>query len=810
MPRVRYYVMAHMTRFFRLLFIAAGGLFLLLLAAAVGGWFWLRTSLPQTGGTVALDAVSASVEVIRDENDVPHIFAATPEDAYAALGYVHAQDRLWQMETMRRLGAGRLSEIFGEATLPLDRYARTFGLYRLAEAQVARLRPEERKLIDAYARGVNAYLHHHTGALPPEFVLLRHEPEDWRPADSLVWARIMAMRLSRNWSTELLRWRLGRKLDPAQIRQLWPDEDGDAPITLSDKVRAAALPLDSLAATIPAAFTSADASNAWAVAGDRTDSGKPVLANDPHLGFGAPILWYLAHVEAPGLSLTGATVPGVPLLILGHNGRIAWGMTTTGGDLEDLYLEDVDPVDPDRYLTPDGPQPFLRRTEEIKVRGKRSVALTVRATRHGPVISDLVKDAKEVVDSDGNGAQVVALASAALREDDDTARALLRINTASDWSGFVQAARDFGAPQQNLFFAGTNGDIGLIAPARLPVRRNGNGLAPVSGADGTHDWVGFVPFEAIPRVHNPRSGVIINANNRLVDASYPHLITHDWDSSWRAIRIEELLAGNARHDVAAAATLQMDTLSTAARRLVPLLLAAPAISPRAKAAVEILRSWDFRMQRDRAAPMIYAAWARHLMEAIAADELGPMYADYGRTRPGFLVAVLTRNRRWCDDVTTEKTESCNDRIALALNNALDEIAGEQGDDMAAWRWGAVHRADFVHRIFSRVPLIDRLVEMTIETDGGDNTVNRGQTVGFGPNPYRHSHGAGFRAVYDLSNLARSRFVIATGQSGNPLSPHYRDMLQRWRDGGHIEIAADRDTARRRAVDTLLLVPGGTR
>jgi len=806
MLRVSHYVLAEMTRVFRFLLIAAGGLVLLLLAAVVGGWLWLRTSLPQTGGTIALDAVSASVEVIRDENGVPHIFAATPEDAYAALGYVHAQDRLWQMETMRRLGAGRLSEIFGEVTLPLDRYARTFGLYRLAEAQVARLRPDERKLIDAYARGVNAYLHHHSGALPPEFVLMRHTPEDWRPADSLVWARIMAMRLSRNWSTELLRWRLSRRLDPEQIRQLWPDEDGDAPITLSDKMRAAALPLDSLAAAIPPAFTSADASNAWAVAGDRTDSGKPVLANDPHLGFGAPILWYLAHVEAPGLSLTGATVPGVPLLILGHNGRIAWGMTTTGGDLEDLYVEDVDPADPGRYLTPDGPQPFLRRIEKIGVRGKPPVSLTVRATRHGTVISDLVSKTRTIIGAEQARTPVIALASAALRDDDDTARALLGINNASDWSGFVAAARDFGAPQQNLFFADTHGDIGLIAPAHLPVRRSGNGLAPVSGADGAHDWTGFVPFKALPRVHNPRSGIIVNANNRLVGPSYPHLITHDWDSSWRAIRIEESLAGAARHDVAAAAALQMDTLSTAARRLVPLLLAAPATSPRAQAAAALLRDWDYRMQRVRAAPMIYAAWVRHLMETIAADELGPMFADYGRPRPGFLVAALTRNPRWCDDVTTEKTESCNDRIALALDRALDEITREQGGDMTAWRWGAVHRADFIHRIFSRIPLIDRLVEMAIETDGGDNTVNRGQTVGFGPHPYRYSHGAGFRAVYDLADLARSRFIIATGQSGNPLSPHYRDMLQRWRDGGHIEIAADRDAARRRAADTLLLVP----
>ena len=798
--------MAYMNRILRLVLATAGALLILLLATVIAGWFWLRTSLPQTRGTVEVDAVAASVEIVRDENGVPHIFAATPEDAYAALGYVHAQDRLWQMETMRRLGAGRLSEIFGKTTVGLDRYSRTFGLYRLAEAQVERLPPGDRRLLEAYARGVNAFLRSPSGALPPEFVLLRHEPENWRPADSLVWARIMAMRLSRNWGSELLRWRMSRRLTPAQIRELWPDEDGDAPITLSDRVRAASLPLDRLAGAVPEEFTSADASNAWAVSGSHTGSGKPILANDPHLGFGAPILWYLAHLEAPGLSLTGATVPGVPLLILGHNSRIAWGMTTTGGDLEDLFLEDIDPGNPDRYLTPDGPKPFQRRTEEIKVRGEASLTLHLRETRHGPVISDLVDDATGTAGDTTRDAQVVALASAALRDDDDTPRALLGMNRASDWPSFVEAARNFAAPQQNLFFADTAGDIGLISPARLPVRRGGNGLAPVSGADAGHDWVGFVPFEALPRTHNPRSGFIVNANNRLVGASYPYLITRDWDTSWRAIRIEESLTRADEHAARDAAALQMDTLSTAARSLMPLLLAAPAPSPRAAAAIELMRDWDFRMRRDRPEPLIYAAWVLHLMETIAADELGSLFEEYGRARPGFLRAVLTRNRHWCDDVKTDRKESCDDRIASALDHALAGIARDQGDDMADWRWGKAHRADFVHRVFSRVPLIDRLIEMTIETDGGDDTVNRGQSVGFGPSPHRHSHGAGYRAVYDLSDLARSRFSIATGQSGNPLSSHYRDQLERWRDGGHIEIAIDRETARRRAAAALLLVP----
>jgi penicillin amidase len=786
-------------RIVRYLLAAIGGLLCLLTVAGVAGWLWLRTSLPTTGGTVALDGARAAVEILRDKNGVPHIFAANAEDAYLALGYVHAQDRLWQMEMMRRLGAGRLSEVVGAATLGLDRYSRTFGLYRLAEAQVERLQPTERALLDAYARGVNAYLDTRTGALPPEFVLLRHAPEPWRPADSLVWAKIMAMQLSRNWQTELLRWRMSKRLTQEQIRELWPEDDRGAPITLTDRVRAASLPLDGLARAIPGAFTSADASNAWVVDGARSATGKPVLANDPHLGLGAPILWYLAHVEAPGVSLTGATVPGVPLLILGHNSRIAWGMTTTGGDIEDLYLEDLDPADPGRYRTPDGPKPFRVRTEEIRVKGGEPVVLEVRETRHGPVITDLVRET-------GNPTQVIALASTALRPEDDTARALFGINRAGDWSSFVDAAKHFDSPQQNLFFADNAGDIGLIAPARLPVRRNGNGLAPVPGADDAHAWTGFVPFDALPKTRNPPSGRIVNANNRLVGPQYPYDITQDWDTSWRAIRIEETLATRAQHGVEDAAALQMDTLSTAARALVPLLLAAAPGSPRAAAAMALMRKWDYRMQRDRPEPLIYAAWLRHLMQAIAADELGPLYDDYGRSRPGFVVAVLTRNRHWCDDVTTPDKEDCNARIALALDRALDDIAQRQGEDIARWRWGDAHRAALVNRVLTHVPLAGRFADLDVATDGGNDTVNRGLMAESGANPFAHAHGAGFRAVYDLADLARSRFVIATGQSGNPLSPHYGDMVERWRDGGHVTIATDKETARQRAVSTLVIKP----
>lgn len=796
-----------MARFFRYLGIGFAVLLVLTVAAGVTGWFWLKTSLPQTDGSVETAAVGADTEIIRDDNGVPHIFAKTAGDAYAALGYVHAQDRLWQMETMRRLGAGRLSEIFGSATVHVDRYSRTFALYRLAEIQVGRMTDDERAVLEAYARGVNAYLETHGGALPPEFVLMRHEPEPWRPADSLVWAKIMAMQLSINWRRELLRWRLARKLTPEEIRELWPEPDVDVPVAISDRLRASLLPLDRLARTVPEEFSALDASNAWVLDGNLTGTGKPILTNDPHLGLDAPIIWYLAHVQAPGLSLTGATAPGVPILILGHNGHVAWGMTTTGGDVEDLFIEDIDPENPDRYLTPDGPKAFEQREEAIHVRNADPVTVRVRETRHGPVISDILQDDDE--DNSQLGSKhVIALATTVLDPEDDTARALLKINHATDWSSFLEAARNFGTPQQNLFFADIAGDIGLIAPARIPIRRSGDGFMPVPGADGKHDWIGTVPFEELPQTHNPPIGYIANANNRLVDDNYPHFITGDWDSPWRGKRIEEVLHGTSGHTLDDSSRLLMDNLSTAARRVTPLLLAAPAKSQQAEKAKALLGEWDYQMERDRPEPLIYATWLKELMKEITAEKLGPMVRDLRRVSADFVIAVLTRNQHWCTggDKDTATAESCNAKIATALDKSLATIAQTQGKDMSAWRWGAAHRATFMHQLFSRIPVIDRLTETSIETDGGDYTLNRGQTAGFGDDPHRHVHGAGFRGVYDLSDLARSRFTLATGQSGNPLSPHYRDQLVRWRDGGSFEIATDPASARARAVNTLVLKP----
>lgn len=745
-------------------------LVLLLIAAAGGGYVWLRGSLPQTDGRLAVRGLEAPVAVVRDANGIPAIEARSQHDAYFALGFTHAQDRLWQMEMQRRVGAGRLAEVVGAPGISTDRFLRTLDIYRLAEATLARLEPEVRAALDAYVAGVNAWMTGRSGPLPPEFLVLGYEPEPWRPADSLVWGRLMSLQLSGNWRDELVRARLAEALTPAQLEQLWPPyPEGGATTTAVPPA-----PAEAMLAALPDALRPRLASNQWSVSGAMTDSGKPLLANDPHLDLTAPILWYLVSVTAPGLSVTGATVPGVPFHLLGHNGRIAWGMTTTHSDTMDLFVERLNG---DGYDTPDGPAAFATRHEIIKVKGDEPVTLTVRESRHGPVVSDALKAAPPMP------GQVLALASTGLLPDDLTPQALYKLNRAGNWDEFVTALRDFHSPQQNIGFADVSGAIGLYSPARVPIRRQGSGEVPAAGWSGAYDWTGWVPFDALPHQLDPPGGAIVNANNRLVGDDYPYLLTTDWPEPFRAQRILDMLAAERRFTRDDMTRMQMDALSPIVDKLKPLLLAAPTGSPEARKAAAMIAAWDGVMERGRPEPLIFETWAIHLGRRLTADELGAAAPQMAGIKPLFLNAALTARTSWCDDVRTPQAESCPSVIAAALGDAMAELSATHGADMSSWRWGDVHRAAFDHAIFKAVPLLDGWAGRRIATDGGDFTVNRGSYAG----DFLHRHGAGLRAVYDLADLKRSRFVIATGQSGNPLSPHYADMMERWRDGGWIEM-----------------------
>lgn len=790
----------------RFLIILVSGLVFLVVAAGGGGWLWLLSTLPDTNATIEVPALGSPVEVMRDETGIPHIFAKSSGDAYFALGFVHAQDRFWQMETMRRLGAGRLSEVIGARGVQSDKWMRTLGLYRLAEQKVAQLPPKTLEALNLYAAGVNARLKHSQslpwGVPAPEFGPLRYSPEPWKPADSLVWGKLMSVHLGRNWRDEILRARLARKLSPKQVGEMWPLYPEDAPLTIEKTVALLeGMDLEKLAALDPEpAGGPHGASNAWVIANRKTFSRGSILANDPHLRFSAPILWYLARIDAPDLKVTGATVPGVPFTILGHNGKIAWGMTSTQSDITDLFVEQIDDTGK-KYKTQDGWQEFETRTETIAVKGAQPVTITVRESRHGPVISDLLDGAR---DAAGKGA-AMALSAVYLEPVDLTADAFFRLNRAENWESFKAALKDFQGPQSNFLYADTKGDIGFIAPGLAPVRGGGWGLVPSPGWDGKTDWTGYVPFDELPEVFNPPSGRIVNANNRITAQDYPHFLSFDWSPGYRAKRILEVV-DTKEQTVHGATRLQQDHISAMALHLLPMILDIEPVDDLGRRALAMLGKWKGRMSRGRPEPLIFSTWLYELNRAVYADELGPLFQDYLTLRPRFIVSVLNKRQSWCNNVNTPEPEDCHGRISFAFKSALDRLKETHGDDPNAWRWGEVHKALFAHPLLSKIPVLKRFGDLEIPADGGNYTVNRGASFVNNPErPFKDIHGPGFRAVYDLEDLRRSRFVIATGQSGNPVSGNYSDLLTEWRDGRYRRMGHSRAVMRTGA-DILTLTP----
>ncbi|MGH7093488.1 MAG: penicillin acylase family protein, partial [Stellaceae bacterium] len=515
-------------------------------------------------------------------------------------------------------------------------------------------------------------------------------------------------------------------------------------------------------------------SNNWVISGSRTPSGFPLVANDPHLAFGAPGFWYLARLKTPQHEIAGATVAGTPFVVIGHNEHIAWGFTTTTADIEDLFIEKIDPADPSRYLTPTGTAPFATRKEIIQVRGAPPVVLTVRSTRHGPVLSDALPPGT------ADPGYVLALQTTFLGSDDESADALWGIDRAGTWAEFRSALGNFLGPPQNAVFGDTNGTIGFIVPGHIPIRRNGDGWMPVPGWTGEYDWTGTIPYVELPEASNPRSGYFASANNKIVPDRYRFFISRDWDVPYRIERIEALLKEAPKQTPESSAAMEADTLSLMARQLVPLMTRIAPRTADAGAALQLLRHWDFRMAAGRPEPLIFIAWLREFAHSVFFDRLGPAAAGYWRLRPLVIENILTDHQYWCASKRRPE-ETCETRLADALEAALAELRRDYGTDMANWRWGEAHIAEFPNRILDRIPLVRDWFNVAIAKAGGPHTVDVGAlSVRDDKAPFAQRFGAGLRIITDLAHPDRSRMIVAPGQSGNPLSPHYADLLTRWR------------------------------
>ncbi|MEJ0015368.1 MAG: penicillin acylase family protein [Acetobacteraceae bacterium] len=758
--------MRRVLRVFRRL-LAGIGFVVLFLAALVSGVLWL--TLPSRSQQARIPGLTGPVDIGFDADGIPRIRAGNATDAAAALGFVHARDRLFQMELMRRAASGRLSEMAGSATLGLDRTMRTFGLRRRAVEDLPGLPAETRAVLDAYARGVNAWIAERGRFSAPEFLFLG-TPEPWEPVDSLLWGQTMGLWLSLNWRTELSRQSLAGRLPQRMIDELWPPAGGPGrPEAALDKLPGAvASELAAILPRFPDPFTlPSSASNEWAVDGRHSATGAPLLAGDPHLAFGFPAIWYLARIDTPDGVLAGATAPGVPFLVLGHNGRIAWTFTTTGADVQDLFIET--PAGPGQYATPDGPRPFVVREERIKVRGEADQVLSVRETRHGPVVSDL-RDP---------GGPILAVAMANLAPGNSAAAGLLALNQARDVADAGRAAALISAPVQNLLVADRT-QIALYVTGRVPIRRAGDGSAPVPG-DGSHDWIGWASGEQLPHIVAPPSGRLVNANDRIAPPDFPVFLGRDWFGDWRAARIRALLDRSDRHTAADFARMQVDVESRFAREILPALRAVPVTGEAARRAQGLLGVWDGGMTIDAPQPLIFNAWVHHFYGRVL-QQAGIPNADAGPLAE-FVGYVLTpAGAHWCGG-------DCTATLQAALSDAVADLTARFGADPLRWRWGEAHPAVFAHPVLRPIPILGSLGTLSIPSPGDDTTIDRGGPV---YKQFQSVHGAEYRGVYDLADLNRSLFVVAPGQSGNLLSRHARDFLTRWRDGATVTLGPTAD------------------
>jgi penicillin G amidase len=780
---------------------AASLILALVVLATLGGGYLFYRAMPAYSGAEKLPSLTADVRVWRDHFGVPHIFAASTDDAARALGYLHASERMFQMEILRRVGQGRMAEIQGAELLGVDKFIRTVGFYREAEASFSALSPWAQKRLTAYADGVNAFIDSH--ALPPEFLLAGDHPEPWKPADTLVVAKLEAYQLSQSFRLKLLRARLLQKLGPDQTNWLFPTAKPGEPITTLPSLGDGHASRDNVDDEMGALTgIGHGASNEWVIAGSRTETGKPILANDPHLDLSAPILWYLARIVTPEGSVKGATIPGAPAFVLGQNDSIAWGLTTADSNVEDLFIETVDPSDPAKYLTPDGPRPFETREEAIRVKGGADVRLAVRTTRHGPVLSDISEDVASIAEP----GKVVALAYTGLGDRDTTAEAFLRLNAARNWGEAVDALRIYQTPTQNLVYADVAGNIGFFNPGQVPLRKSGDGLTPVDGASGAFDWTGMIPFDQLPQLYNPAIGFAFNANNADVPPDHQPGLGFDYEENFRARRIQQFFDTIGKHSLETSATMQADHLSLEVKELQPFIATIAPANDWARQAQAMLMKWDGVMTKDRAEPLIYTAFLSALHKILIEDKTGSPMNERGRFAATTLISLLREHSSWCDSPGAPDPD-CRRALGRALDDGLALLVKRDGKDMSQWEWGAEHQALLRHQVYSHVPLFDRLTDLSLPSSGGFYTLDRGGGYEAAADmPFARTHGGGFRGLYDLSDPAKSRFMIATGESGHIFSSHYGDLTPLWNDVRSITIAGSEDELKQAGGEELTLKP----
>jgi penicillin G amidase len=790
-------------------------------------WFFSR-SIPDYSAAWESGGIGAPVEIVRDNANVPHVHGETDEDVYFGLGFAHAQDRLWQMTMLRRTAQGRLSELFGERTLRIDELIRRLDLYALAASSVRAQDDYTAAALEAYARGVNAWLdivnREALGRGAPEFWLFPPELAPWTPADSLAIGKLMALRLSDQLANEVLRARASLMLPDARLRDLMPDAPGEAVIDLPEfaslfpdapRFAAAGPQPDALDPAPARGF--GGASNAWAAAPTRAAAGGTLLASDPHLAFSAPSIWYLAALDLKTGAVIGATIPGTPAILAGRSERLGWAPTSSYLDDQDLHIERLNPDNPAEVLTPDGYRPMRTRASIINVKDANPVTIELQWTPNGPVLPGHHFDLAAITPP----GHVVSLAWTALSPADTSASAVLALMRAGSVEEAVAAGEAFIAPSQNWILADRSRIAMQMVGAqpRRAARHQSQGRIPTPGWLPENRWQGRMAYAGNPAVMDPPGGILGNTNNKITDQPFPFHVSHHWGDTQRVQRWRRLMQAREVHTRDSFIEAQLDTVSFSARSILPLIGAnlwymgdpAPEGSPERlrQRALELLAEWNGEMNEHMPEPLLYAAWVRELQDRLIRDELGPLARAFHQVEPIFLERVfrdVDGASIWCDVLQSDPVETCEDMARLALDDALLWITERYGTNLESLRWGDVHQATHDHDVLGSIPGLGLIVNIRQSTSGGDQTLMRGQLKGTDPDPFLNTHGAGYRGVYDFADPDSSVFIIATGQSGHPLSRHYDDLGELWRRGEYIPMSLNPDLARAAAVGITVIAP----
>lgn len=788
--------------------IAALLLILFILASSVGIWL-VRHPWTPVAGDVEIAGLNMTVEIARDPWGVPHIYAQNEADLLFAQGYVHAQDRLWQMEISRRLSQGRMSEIAGPSTIDVDQFMRTLGLRRVAEQSWQEMDDDARAVLTAYAAGVNAYLTDNHNRLPIEYTLMGFEPQPWTPLDSLAWGNFLSLNMGVNAALELLQARTVAEQGASVLTQLFLFADNLDPLIVPPEANN----YDGLRAVPSESSTSSTnwlmkpypswASNNWVVHGNRTATGLPILANDTHLDLLMPSVWYQNGLHGGRFNTVGFTLPGVPLVVIGHNQNIAWGITNMGPDVQDIYIEHLNDLNnPTQYQYRGEWRDLTTIPETILVKDAEPVAFNVYLTQHGPLINDIFNVPAQ---------QPVSLRWA-LYEGNAVLRSILMLNVASNWDEFRGAIQYWDSPNVNFVYADIAGNIGQQSAGRVPIRTAAHqGALPVPGWTGDYEWVTFIPFTELPNVLNPDAGFIATANNEFVTHEYPYMLTYDWyEPSYRADQIAASLAANQNHSLTDSAALQLQTFSPPAAALQPYLSVIEPADQQEEDALSQVKVWDFQYQPEAIGATVYEIWYLHMLYYTFEDELGEElmdeYAQYANKHVPMMVQLMAEaDNAWFDDMNTPETETRDDIVRRAWPDALIWLQERYGPDVNDWAWAKVHTTTFRHIPIgqSGIALLESLFNSkTYPSPGAQFSVN----VGWYDDPFDVVFGPSQRMILDLSNFDNSSSVNSTGQNANLFHAHRQDLSKMWQQGDYFPMLFTQSSVQARAKTVLTLRP----